>query len=144
MHFDAPAPTPANRAASDLEPTGRGGEVRSRSSRTSKIKSMRAARQAKHELLAAAQGGKLATPSKITIEALPDQWLNSKQRLARKTRDDYARHVRLHIVPLLGAMRLHELTPAKLSAFYSELSKQGKGTPTQQKVHVVLWCCTAR
>jgi len=58
---------------------------------------------------------------------LVDTWLPAiKTTIRASTWAGYEGHVRLHIVPRLGSLRLDEIGPADLNAFYAELLESGK------------------
>jgi integrase len=58
---------------------------------------------------------------------LVDKWLPAiKTTIRESTWAGYEGHVRLHIVPRLGHLRLDEIGPAELNGFYAELLESGK------------------
>jgi integrase len=59
----------------------------------------------------------------ITVAAAGDLWLESSALLERTTRVQYRQHANLHIVPLLGAVKLSQLTVPMVRAFEDKLAK---------------------
>jgi integrase len=61
----------------------------------------------------------------ITVAEAAQLWLASGDAagLERSTREQYRRHVKLHIVPLLGAVRLSQLTVPAARAFEDRLRR---------------------
>ena len=60
----------------------------------------------------AAAAGRVGSDDETVGEFLEQSWLPSKAgRVEQSTLDQYAWAVRLHIVPMLGAVRLRDLTP---------------------------------
>jgi integrase len=60
---------------------------------------------------------------------LVDKWLPAiKTTIRDSTFAGYEGHVRLHIVPRLGTLRLDDIGPAELNAFYAELLENGKAS----------------
>jgi integrase len=85
-------------------------------------------RQAAEELraiLIELKQGTHATPQKITVEAWFTQWLDGL-RIADSTRSSYAKNLRLHVVPYIGAVALTKLTTARLNVLYRQLEKSGR------------------
>lgn len=85
-----------------------------------------------------------------TVAAYAKQWAAALNRddLAGATISSYERHVRVHITPKLGSVRLDKLTPQRIAAFYTELRANGshreghEGAPlssnTVNKIRVTL------
>lgn len=59
-------------------------------------------------------------PDDLTVGQLMARWLAGKRRVAPSTRAQYENHVRLHIVPVLGGHRLHELRERHVQAFVDD------------------------
>lgn len=61
----------------------------------------------------------------ITVKEAAKLWLIKcdEAGLERSTRDAYAQHVNLHIVPLIGAKKLSQVTTPAVHAFADELAK---------------------
>lgn len=87
----------------------------------------KAMKQALQDELRARQGGTFAQPSRGSFaDYLTDTWLPWVEEHRRPTTHDlYARHVRLHVVPALGAIRLQDVGPLDIEALYMALAKPG-------------------
>jgi len=85
-------------------------------------KAMKAALQ---EELRRRQGGTYAEPSRESFaDYLNETWLPWIAEHRRPTTHDlYSRHVRLHVVPALGALRLQDVRPLDVEALYLSLAK---------------------
>ena len=79
-------------------------------------------------------------PSKsITIEEAGKRWLaDTVQRLERATCRTYDQHIRLHIVPLLGRMKLSEISVPVVAQFKKDLLARGVKPPMIRKIVVSL------
>ncbi|MBX6770850.1 MAG: site-specific integrase [Chloroflexi bacterium] len=68
------------------------------------------------------------------------RWLEEAVRPTVRpgTYDDYARLVRLHILPALGTRPLGKLTPLDLMRLYRTIQESGRSARTTQYVHAVL------
>lgn len=69
------------------------------------------------------------TPSeKVTVgEYLTEKWLPiQRAQLRPSTFDSYRRNIQNHVVPALGRIPLHKLTPEDLDTFYARLLTEGK------------------
>lgn len=70
----------------------------------------------------AVAAGRVGSDDETLAEFLEESWLPSKAgRVEQSTLDQYGWAVRLHIVPLLGAVRLRDLTPEVVDAWVAEL-----------------------
>jgi len=98
-------------------------------------------RQAEKELTAMLRDLDTQTyvePSKQRIDDYLKKWLDSKQNIGPKTRRDYSHLIEKHIIPKLGALKLHEVTGQRVQMCYQTLSEQGLSPRTVQYVHAVL------
>ncbi|MDI6025635.1 site-specific integrase [Corticibacterium sp. UT-5YL-CI-8] len=86
------------------------------------------------------QGVHVADSASATIETAGSLWLASCKSagLERATVEDYERHVRLHINPLIGAVKLSALNIAKVRSFEDDLREQGRSPAMVKKVLVSL------
>ena len=86
------------------------------------------------------EGVHVADSDSATVEAAGKLWLASSiaARLERATVEDYERHLRLHIEPLIGAMKLSGLTIARVRAFEDQLRDSGRSPIMVKKVLVSL------
>lgn len=85
-------------------------------------------------------GTHVADSASATVEAAGKLWLASARAagLERATIEDYERHLRLHLVPLIGAAKLSSLTIAKVRAFEDQLREEGRSPAMVKKVLVSL------
>lgn len=86
------------------------------------------------------EGTHVADSASVTIEAAGKLWLASAKAagLERATLEDYERHVRLHITPHLGAVKLPALTIAKVRVFEDDLREAERSPAMIKKVLVSL------
>jgi integrase len=113
--------------------------------RITRFKTVRGAkRDAQRELraiLTAVDGGTYADPSKMTLAAWLQQWLNEAQHgVARKTLQRYREIVELHLIPALGAIPLAKLRPVHIQGYYAQALASGRrdgngGLSAQTVVH---------
>jgi integrase len=92
------------------------------------FRSKKACEEALAEALAKRRAGELAKPSKQTVQAfLEEQWLPvAASRVRPSTAANYRTNVKVHVVPLLGDVRLQALSPNQLNAFYGRLLAGGR------------------
>lgn len=69
------------------------------------------------------EGTHVADRDTVTVEAASKLWIASTKAagLERSSVEDYERHLRLHIIPFIGALRLNVLTTVRLRAYEDEL-----------------------
>lgn len=77
------------------------------------------------DILAEVRRGAHVVPRRATVGAWLDQWLEGLQ-LAESTVSSYAKNVRLHLKPSIGAVQLQNLTGARISALYRDLERGGR------------------
>ena len=78
-------------------------------------------------LISAIHGGTYLEPSKTTLAAYLDHWLDHvKARVSPRTHERYSEIVHKNIVPALGAVFLNKLRPAQISAAYSKALASGR------------------
>ena len=103
-----------------------------------------AKRDAQRELraiLTGIDGGTYTDPSKMTLAAMAQQWLDEAQHnVARKTLERYREIVERHLVPALGAIPLGKLQPVHIQAYYTQALATGRrdgtgGLSAQTVVH---------
>ena len=77
------------------------------------------------------EGTHVADSASITVQEAGELWLESGRRanLEVSTLDQYAQHVRLHLVPLIGREKLSKLTVPFLRAFQDRLHNEGRSAP---------------
>jgi integrase len=78
--------------------------------------------------------------STITLGEYLRVWLEDsvKDRVKLATYEGYARMVRNHISPMLGGVKLKNLTPPHLRRLYKEKLDSGLGTRSVQYIHTTL------
>jgi integrase len=75
----------------------------------------------------------------MTLAAWLGRWLKMIQpTVEQNTYGPYERHVRLHIVPLLGAIRLSKLRRGDIVGFYPALAQQEVSPAMQRKIGTTL------
>jgi integrase len=75
------------------------------------------------------------TSSKATVAHAGEVWItDAAQRLERATVDAYRQHLDQHIVPLIGDVKLADLTVPKVRAFADELRGRGRSPTMIRKV----------
>lgn len=86
------------------------------------------------------EGVQIADSASVTIEAAGKLWLSTARSdgLERATVEDYERHVRLHINPHIGGIKLPALTIAKVRAFEDQLREADRSSAMIKKVLVSL------
>jgi integrase len=84
------------------------------------------------QLMAEAEAGAVITAAPQTLGEFLDYWLaNYAKKLATRTYHNYGEYVRHYIKPRLGQIRLDQLQPHHIQAFYTSLEESGsakKGT----------------
>jgi integrase len=85
----------------------------------------RAAAAALREQLSKIADGTHVRPNKITVGEHLAEWLDGL-RLAPSTIASYHKNVRLHVEPHIGALRLDQLTGARLTKLYRQLEESGR------------------
>ena len=59
-------------------------------------------------------------------EWVEDNWLSTiKSQLKPSTWDSYSRNMKLHVLPVIGGVKLRSLTPSHLDKLYAELAEHG-------------------
>ncbi len=92
------------------------------------FKTRKEAERARTEILSRLDRGTYVEPTRRMLgEFLEQEWLPAIQaRIRPSTWDSYARNLRLHVLPALGAEHLQSITPARLNRFYAELLERGR------------------
>jgi len=87
-----------------------------------------AAQKRLRELLVSVEQGGYVKPSRVMVAQFLEEWLQGHVALncSSRTKASYEMIIRSHIVPELGAMRLSQLEPRHLQAFYSRQKAQGR------------------
>jgi integrase len=82
-------------------------------------------------------GTHVAPSQSITVAQAAEEWLASckaKRGLERSTTVQYGVHVHKHIVPLIGKMKLSDLTLASVTAFEDRMLSEGRSRVMCKKV----------
>lgn len=86
-----------------------------------------------------AGGEAIQTGNHQTIGAFLAEWLESiKPTVRPRTHDAYSSHVRLHIVPVLGHIRLADLTRQQVQRWIDRQSAGGASARSVRRYHSVL------
>lgn len=73
-------------------------------------------------------------PSKMSLSRWVEIWLNEYMGDKKwSTVKHYKAQCNTHIIPRLGAVKLSELTPPQIQAFYNQLQKDGSRKPKRDK-----------
>ncbi len=97
---------------------------------------LEALKKAQHEQ----QQGTLATGPQQTVGAFLDQWLEQAHRhvIRASTYPGYRGILNKHMIPELGHIRLQQLTPQHIQAFYDKKLKEGLSPSTIRRFHAIL------
>ncbi len=114
----------------------RGGDGKRRQLHRGGFRSKRDAQAALAEELALQRAG-LADVRGLTVAAYLEQWLAGKRRLRATTRRNYATHLRRYLSPGIGGLRLSDLRPHHIDAFYGDLLAGRYAGATAATVHHV-------
>lgn len=95
-------------------------------------KTERIAKRLLNELLEDSEYGLVNSTESLTVAVFLNQWLEQVQgpKLAYLTRQRYGDHLRLHIVPQLGHLRLKHLNPMIIQEAMNRLSEKGLSPAT--------------
>ncbi|MFG2060464.1 tyrosine-type recombinase/integrase [Micromonospora sp. NPDC048871] len=74
---------------------------------------------------------------KITLSEYADRWMRERDLKAR-TREEYERHIRLHVRPQLGAHALNEISAPHIRKWRADRLADGVGKPTVAKTYRIL------
>lgn len=76
----------------------------------------------------------------LTLGDYLNRWLNNsvKDNVAHRTFHNYASQVRLHIVPVLGRIKLKSLSPGHIQGLYREKLDSGLSSSSVRYIHAVL------
>ncbi len=80
--------------------------------------------------------------AQTTLAKFMDEWLISVEPTIRfNTFKQYSQTAQLHILPVLGQLKLRDLKPEKIQQLYNQMVKTGISLRTVQLVHSVLHRC---
>jgi integrase len=94
----------------------------------------------KREILSAVDRGMAREHAASTsLEAFLNSWIEAtRDRLASRTAERYASIVKLHIVPVIGNIKLSRLTPEHIRKIYKTVKEKGLSNQTCLHVHRAL------
>lgn len=103
-------------------------------------KTKREVREKLNKTLTDIQEGTYIEPTSITVGEWLDTWLKEyKINLRQETRASYEMHIRIHLKPTLGKIRLNKLTTHQIQHLYNSLiSERGLSPKTVKNVHGAL------
>lgn len=82
--------------------------------------------------------GKLPTPNRTTVEEYLKFWIENISKAATSTKDRYQQDIRTKINPLIGKVRLQQLTGLHIDSVISTAAKDEYSAASQQKIFAVL------
>ncbi|MQA26093.1 MAG: tyrosine-type recombinase/integrase [Micromonosporaceae bacterium] len=74
---------------------------------------------------------------KVPLAEYADRWVRERT-LKTRTREEYERHLRLHVRPYLGHVAVNEMTPAKIRTWRADRLNDGVGESTVAKTYRIL------
>ena len=108
----------------DLEPAG----APRKQVRKGGFKTKQEAIDARHELQQKAQEGTYVDPSRMLVETYLTDWIRDlplTTTIRANTRDEWDGHIRNHLIPHLGKVRLQALGGQQIKAMYAQLRQDG-------------------
>lgn len=92
------------------------------------------------KLQSSADAGTLPDAGRMTVADFVNRWLQNHARCKVRptTFQNYEWLARLHITPALGGVRLAQLRPAHVEAFYGQMERDGTGAVTRRGAAVLL------
>jgi integrase len=96
------------------------------------------AQQELTKLLRESDTRSLVRPTRQTLAEYVEQWYNTKVQVSESTLSGYRLQLGLYILPHLGHLRLHEITPLAVQDTITKLRNQGLAPRTIQYAHAVL------
>lgn len=114
----------------DLGPGPDGGR---RQARRRGFATKREAQEAMDRLRTSAREGTFVEPTKLSVTAYLDAWLEGLPTAGRRpaTVANYRWVVRCYVVPALGGVRLQALQPTQLDSLYASLGARGLSARTR-------------
>ena len=96
----------------------------------------KAVRQKLQQIAQAIDEGTYFEPSKMTVAAWMETWLQEYLGNVKPgTVANYTQHVRNHIVPALGAVKLSALQPPQIQHLYNQMQADGLSAKTIKNLH---------
>ncbi len=107
---------------------------------TFNAKTKREVQQKIRTAVAEAERGVLPARENVTVAIFLQRWLKDvvRSEVSKRTHESYAYHVRLHLTPHIGKLKLRQLQAADLQRLYRTLLDQGLAPKTVRNVHGVI------
>lgn len=104
------------------------------------FRTKREAELAEARLLLEREKGVDIAPSRLTLEAYLERWLEYKKppAIRERTWKNYDSLIRRHVLPVLGSMRLVDVRPSHIGDLHKAARKNGLGEPSVKIVHWLL------
>src|SRR6266853_1324485 len=80
----------------------------------------------------------LVCPTKQTLARYVEEWYKTKAGVSESTLNGYRSQMKLYVLPRLGHLRLHEITPLAVQDTINNLRDQGLAARTIEYAHAVL------
>jgi integrase len=77
------------------------------------------------EVRARMRRGERVAPARVSFAEVADMWQATLGELRPRTREDYARALRVHVLPRFGRMRASEITEDHVATFIGEMRDRG-------------------
>ena len=92
------------------------------------------------ELLAQAHNGSPIDAGKETVSDFMERWLRDTVAIQTRPRtlQSYSTHVRLHIDPVIGKVKMQKLAPADIQAVIAGVLERGLSSTTARRVYATL------
>ena len=82
--------------------------------------------------------GKLPTPNKTTVSEYLEFWIQNISKAATSTKDRYQQDIRTKINPLIGKVKLQQLSGLHIDSVLSAAAENGSSPSSQQKIFATL------
>lgn len=90
-------------------------------------------------LLRDQQQGMLITEPNQTVEQFLTQWVEDRKPSVRiRTYERYEAFVRLHVIPVIGRVKMQQLNPQHIKGLYARKLKEGLSPTTVNTLHMML------
>lgn len=86
----------------------------------------------------ASDSGKLPTPNKTIVSEYLKFWIENISKAATSTKDRYQQDIRTKINPVIGKVKLQQLTGLHIDSVISSAAGKGAAPSSQQKIFAVL------
>lgn len=104
------------------------------------FKTKKEAEQACAKLITQLSKGDYLEPSKKTVQEAMEAWLDSilKSTLRISTFDNYSKAIRKRIIPVLGKLKLKDVSTDHIQSFYLALTREGLSPEYIRYLHSIL------